>query len=305
MMLVFLISAAVTVFLLIAGVLVMVTGTDPVETRLAEVSAFSPTETGTSLMAAAPSTGLARVAAQVTSLFNPIRGLITGSDMDLAYKLTLAGFRKPEHVEIFTAVKLLLPVVGIVVGTFFSSNLIAAVAVGFLGGFFLPDLALSYLVTRRQTTIRLALPDALDLLVICMEAGLGIDQAMVRVGEEMAITAPSLAEEFQIINREQRAGKPRLDAWRSMAERLDIDFVRQFVTMLVQTERFGTPIAQALGVFADTLRAHRMQEAEEVAAKTGVKLLFPLVLFIFPSIFAVSLGPAIINLQKTFQELAK
>jgi tight adherence protein C len=305
MILVFLISAAVTVFLVIAAVLVMVTGSDPVETRLAEVSAFSPTEAGTSLMAATPSTGLARLAAQVTSLFNPIRGIITGSDQDLAYKLALAGFRKPEHVEIHTASKMLLPVVGIVVGTFFSSNLITAVAVGFLGGFFLPDLALSYLVTRRQTAIRLALPDALDLLVICMEAGLGIDQALVRVGEEMAITAPSLAEEFQIINREQRAGKPRLDAWRSMAERLDIDFVRQFVTMLVQTERFGTPIAQALGVFADTLRSHRMREAEEVAAKTGVKLLFPLVLFIFPSIFAVSLGPAIINLQKTFQDLAK
>ncbi|HEX3154181.1 MAG TPA: type II secretion system F family protein, partial [Candidatus Angelobacter sp.] len=135
--------------------------------------------------------------------------------------------------------------------------------------------------------------------------GLGIDQAMLRVGDEMAITAPSLAEEFQIVSREQRAGKPRLDAWRSMAERLDIEFVRQFVTMLVQTERFGTPVAQALGVFADTLRSRRMQAAEEVAAKTGVKLLFPLVLFIFPSIFVVSLGPAIINLHQMFADLAK
>src|SRR5207248_10076087 len=129
--------------------------------------------------------------------------------------------------------------------TFFGSNMIAAVMVGAFIGFFGTDLVLSYLVSRRQEKIRHALPDALDLLVICMEAGLGIDQAMVRVGEEMSLTAPSLAEEFQIINREQRAGKPRLDAWRSMAERLDIEFVRQFVTMLVQTERFGTPIAHA------------------------------------------------------------
>ncbi|HEX9254293.1 MAG TPA: type II secretion system F family protein [Candidatus Angelobacter sp.] len=303
-MLIFLISAAVTVFLLVIAVLVMLTGRDPVEARLIEVSAYTAPDAGT-LIAATPSTGLARVAAQITSLFKPFRGLVSGFDQDLAYKLTLAGFRKPEHVEIFTAAKLLLPIVGIVMGTFFASNMVTAVLVGAVAGFFLPDLVLSYLVTRRQTNIRIALPDALDLLVICMEAGLGIDQAMVRVGEEMAVTAPSLAEEFQIINREQRAGKPRLDAWRSMAERLDIEFVRQFVTMLVQTERFGTPIAHALGVFADTLRSRRMQSAEEVAAKTGVKLLFPLVLFIFPSIFVVSLGPAIINLQKMFQELAK
>jgi tight adherence protein C len=303
-MLIFLISAAVTIFLLFVAVLVLLPGTDPVEARLMEVSAYTAPDAGT-LIAATPSTGLARVAAQITSLFKPFRGLVSGFDQDLAYKLTLAGFRKPEHVEIFTAVKLLLPVVGIVVGTFFASNMITAVLVGAVAGFFLPDLVLSHLLTRRQTNIRAALPDALDLLVICMEAGLGIDQAMVRVSEEMALSAPSLAEEFQIVNREQRAGKPRLDAWRSMAERLDIEFVRQFVTMLVQTERFGTPIAHALGVFADTLRSRRMQAAEEAAAKTGVKLLFPLVLFIFPSIFVVSLGPAIINLQKMFQELAK
>ena len=303
-MIILLISAAVTVFLLVIAVLVMLTGSDPVEARLLEVSAFTAPEAGT-LIAATPSTGLARVAAQIMGFFNPFRGLVSGFDQDLAFKLTLAGFRKPEHVEIFTAVKLLLPIMGIVVGTFFASNMVIAVLVGGIAGFFLPDLVLSYLVTRRQNNIRMALPDALDLLVICMEAGLGIDQAMVRVGEEMAVTAPSLAEEFQIINREQRAGKPRLDAWRSMAERLDIEFVRQFVTMLVQTERFGTPIAHALGVFADTLRSRRMQSAEEVAAKTGVKLLFPLVLFIFPSIFVVSLGPAIINLQKMFQDLAK
>jgi tight adherence protein C len=304
MIFVLLISAAITVFLLVTVVIAMLTSTDPVEDRLMEVSALSAAPAGASLIAATPSTGLARVAAQFTSLFDPIRGLISGFDADLAYKLTLAGFRKPEHMEIYLAMKMLLPVVGIVAGSFFG-NLITAVLVGFAGGFFLPDLLLSYLVSRRQTSIQMALPDALDLLVICMEAGLGIDQAMVRVGEEMAITAPGLAEEFQIINREQRAGKPRLDAWRSMAERLDIEFVRQFVTMLVQTERFGTPIAHALGVFADTLRSRRTQAAEEVAAKTGVKLLFPLVFFIFPSIFVVTLVPAIIHIQKVFEEMAK
>jgi tight adherence protein C len=305
MILLFLVSAALTVFLLIAGAFILMLGKDPIEERLLEVSSFTPEKPDAPLMTATPSTGLARVASQFTGFVKPIRGIISGSDADMAYKLTLAGFRKPEHVEIFTATKMLMPVIGIVIGSFFSGNLITAVLVGAIGGFFLPDFLLSYLVTKRQTNIRVALPDALDLLVICMEAGLGIDQAMVRVGEEMATTAPSLAEEFQIINREQRAGKPRLDAWRSMAERLDIEFIRQFVTMLVQTERFGTPIANALGVFSDTLRARRMQAAEETAAKTGVKLLFPLVLFIFPSIFVVSLGPAIINLQRMFQDLTK
>lgn len=303
-MFVLLISAAISVFLLVAAVIVMLSGNDPVEERLMEVSVSSP-EVGQSLIAATPSTGLARVAAQITDLFKPVRGLVTGFDQDLAYKLTLAGFRKPEHVEIFTAAKLLLPLAGITAGSFFGSNMIAAVLFGAVGGFFLPDMVLSYLVSRRQTNIRLALPDALDLLVICMEAGLGIDQALVRVGEEMAVTAPALSEEFQIVNREQRAGKPRLDAWRSMAERLDIDFVRQFVAMLVQTERFGTPVAHALGVFADTLRSRRLQAAEEEAAKTGVKLLFPLVFFIFPSIFVVTALPALIHLKRVFQEFAK
>jgi tight adherence protein C len=199
---------------------------------------------------------------------------------------------------VYTAVKMLLPVIGIVAGTFFGSNMVAAMLVGAMAGFFGPDMVLSRLISRRQEKIRLALPDALDLLVICMESGLGIDQAMGRVGEEMRLTSPDLADEFQIINREQRAGKPRLDAWRSMAERVDIDFVRQFVSMLVQTERFGTPIANALGQFADTLRQRRTQAAEEMAAKAGVKLLFPLLIFIFPGIFVITLGPAIIAISK-------
>jgi tight adherence protein C len=207
-------------------------------------------------------------------------------------------------VEIFTAAKLLLPVAGIILGSFFSSNLLIAVAIGALVGFFVPDMILSYLMSRRQEEIRNALPNALDLLVICMEAGLGIDQAMVRVGEEMASSAPSLSDEFQIINREQRAGKPRLEAWRSMAERVDLQFVRQFVAMLVQTERFGTPIAHALGVFADSMRTRRTQAAEEEAAKTGVKLLFPLML-IFPSILVVTIGPAILSLLRTLEDLSK
>lgn len=304
-MLLFLISAAVTIFLLVVTVIVYLTAQDPTETRLMAISANASAISTTPLIKTVPTTAVGKVAAQVTGLFSPVRGFISGSDSDLEYKLTLAGFRKPEHLEVFTASKMILPLLGIVIGTFFSGNLIAAILVGALLGFFLPDLVLSRLVSRRQEQIRLTMPDALDLLVICMEAGLGIDQALVRVGDEISRTAPALAEEFQIINREQRAGKPRLDAWRSMAARVDLETIRQFVAMLVQTERFGTPIANALGVFADTLRTRRTQAAEESAAKAGVKLLFPLVFCIFPSIFVVSLGPAILSLEKMFQEIAK
>src|SRR5438876_4917843 len=303
MMLLFLISATITVFLLAAGLILLLGGDEPVDARLMEIAA-SPSSGTSSMGEDSSQSGLAQMATGISSIFKPVRGLITGSDEDLAYRLTLAGFRKPEHIEIYTALKMLLPVFAIAAGSFFS-NMFTAIVVGSLAGFFGPDLILSNLVSRRQDSIRRALPDALDLLVICMEAGLGIDQAMVRVGEEIRLTSPALADEFQIINREQRAGKPRLDAWRSMAERVDIDFVRQFVAMLVQTERFGTPIANALGQFSDTLRTRRTQAAEEVAAKAGVKLLIPLVLFIFPMIFVVALGPAIIALHKLFSETLK
>ena len=302
MMLLFLISATITVFLLAAGLILLLGGDEPVDARLMEIAA-SPSS-GTSSMGESSQSSLAQMATGISSIFKPVRGLITGSDEDLAYRLTLAGFRKPEHVEIYTALKMLLPVFAIAAGSFFS-NMFTAIVVGSLAGFFGPDLILSNLVSRRQDSIRRALPDALDLLVICMEAGLGIDQAMVRVGEEIKLTSPPLAEEFQIINREQRAGKPRLDAWRSMAGRIDIEFIRQFITMLVQTERFGTPVAQALSQFADAVRLRRTQVAEELAAKTGVRLLFPLILFIFPSIFVVTIVPAILSIVKMLSDLAK
>ncbi len=302
-MLLLLISITITVFLLTALLIMILSGKDSIDSRLTEISA--PPAPVLPAIDEAPTSGLAQVAAGVTSIFKPIRSVVSGSDEDMSYKLTLAGFRKAEHIEIFTATKMLLPVVAIIAASFFGENMMAAILVGVVLGFMAPDVVLTQLTSRRKEGIRRALPDALDLLVICMEAGLGIDQAMVRVGEEIRLTSPALADEFQIINREQRAGKPRLDAWRSMAERVDIDFVRQFVAMLVQTERFGTPIANALGQFSDTLRTRRTQVAEETAAKAGVKLLFPLVFFIFPSIFVVALGPAIIAMGKLFSDSVK
>src|SRR5262245_46970327 len=279
-MILFLISATVTVFVLSAAVILMMSRDESIDERLMEVAArqlVDPSLTESSKL------GIAGIAAGLTNLLKPIRSVISGTDEDMAYRLTLAGFRKAEHLEVYTALKMLLPVVGIVIGTFFGSNMIAAILVGAVAGFFGPDLVVTRLISARQESISRALPEALDLLVICMEAGLGIDQAMTRLADEIKMSSPQLAEELRTINREQRAGKRRLDAWRSMADRVDVGFVRQFVSMLVQTERFGTPIAHALGQFADSLRLRRTQEAAEIAAKTGAKLLFPLVVFIFPS----------------------
>jgi tight adherence protein C len=295
MTLLFLLSSAITVFLLAAVLIVMMGGSEA-DARLMEIAARSK-RVGVPAWADNQS-GLAQVAAILNGAVKPIRDLVSGSD-DMAYRLMLAGFRRAEHVEVYTAAKMLLPVIGIVIGTFFG-NMIVAILVGGIAGFFGPDLVVTHLISRRQENLNHAVPEALDLLVICMEAGLGIDQAMARVSDEIRLTSPPLAEEFQVISREQRAGKLRLDAWRSMAERVNLESVNQLVSMLVQTERFGTPIAHTLGQFADTLRMRRAQAAEEVAARSGAKLLFPLIFFIFPSIFVVTIGPAVLGFRKLF-----
>ena len=158
-----------------------------------------------------------------------------------------------------------------------------------------PNVFLSHKVRLRRQKIRRGIPDAIDLLVICVDAGLGLDQAMLHVAQEIGKRHPSLQQEFFRINREQRAGKQRLEAWQSMADRCQLPEVDGFVNMLGQTERFGTPIARALSDFGDGIRQKRRQRAEELAAKTTVKIIFPLVLCIFPSLFVVLLGPPAIK----------
>jgi len=237
---------------------------------------------------------------RVAGIAKPLRGLLgSPQDTELVRRLASAGYRKPSHADVFYLVKLLLPVLAALAATFIIKRdiffwVVILAAVGFL----LPDLWLLRAVAKRRECVRLSLPDALDLLVICLEAGLGLDQALVRVGQELRISHPELSDEFLLINLEQRAGKPRIDAWRNMADRTGVDTVRQFVQMLVQTERFGTPISRSLGTFADALRIRRRQQAEEMAAKTTIKLIPPLVLFIFPSLFIVLLGPAAITIAR-------
>jgi tight adherence protein C len=167
-------------------------------------------------------------------------------------------------------------------------------------GYLLPELWLMWRVQARQHRLRLALPDALDMLVICVEAGLGLDQAIMRVSQELRITHPQLSEELQLVNMEMRIGKTRLEAMRELARRTGVEDIKALVAMLIQTERFGTSIAQSLRVHSDDLRMKRRQRAEEMSAKTTVKMVPPLVFFIFPALMVVILGPAVITLMRQF-----
>ncbi len=208
-----------------------------------------------------------------------------------------AGIKSSQAVETYFAAQMLGPVIGILAGSFIPSNTLFWVMAFVVVGYMLPEFAVDRLIKKRRERIRKAIPDSIDLLVICVDAGLGLDQAMLRVGQELIVSHPEINEEFLQINREQRAGKPRIDAWRSMATRTKLPDIEAFVSMLVQTERFGTPIARALSAFADGMRLRRRQLAEERAAKTTVKMIFPLVIFIFPCMFIVLLGPAVLSIM--------
>jgi tight adherence protein C len=223
-------------------------------------------------------------------------------------RLIRAGFRKDEAVKFFYGTKVVVPVVLCAVALFSglassSPFMMCAVALGL--GYLAPDFWLGKKIKNRQKKIRLGLPDVLDLLVICVEAGLGLDQATGRAAKELNATHPMISDELEIVVLEQRAGRPRADAWRHMAERTDVDTVRNLVSMLVQSEQFGTSIAKTLRTHSDTLRTQRVQMVEEMAAKTTIKLIFPLVLFIFPCLFLVTLGPAMIIMSEQFKNFLK
>jgi len=172
-------------------------------------------------------------------------------------------------------------------------------------GYLLPTMALKRMAARRQHRIRLGLPDTLDLLVVSVEAGLGLDQAILRVSEELAFAHPDLSSEMRLINLELRAGKARAEALRNFADRTGVDDISSLVTMLVQTDKFGTSVAQSLRVHSDVMRTKRRQRAEEAAAKTGVKMVFPLVFCIFPAIWVVTIGPAAIKFVQVLFPMAQ
>ena len=166
-------------------------------------------------------------------------------------------------------------------------------------GFYAPELWVDMAISRRQQKIQDGFPDALDLMVVCVEAGMGLDQAIKRISDEMQTTHKTISHEFAKMNMEMRAGRSRRDAMRNLADRTGVADVNTLVTLLIQTDKFGTSIAQALRTLSSSMRIKRRQRAEELAMKLPVKLLFPLILFIFPSLFVIIIGPGAIQIYRT------
>ena len=217
--------------------------------------------------------------------------------------LMQAGYRSPEAPIIYRGIHvasmIVLPLVSIIVCSYLAvafSTLLMFAIVNFVCGFFLPPFFLKRSISKRQREVRWGLADALDLMVVSVEAGLGLNAAMMKVSSDLKDVHPAVAMEFELANLDIRVGRDRDEALRNLAERTGVDDLRSLVAMLIQTDKFGTSIAKGLRVFSDSLRTKRRQRAEQEAQKAAVKLLFPLACFLFPTLFIAILGPAALNL---------
>jgi len=230
----------------------------------------------------------------------------------LRVRLAEAGWRSADAVAIYLGCKCMFMAVlgvgtllvmlgrcGATQTTWLVGGLLAGV------GFYVPELALRFCRGRRQTAIFCGLPNALDLMVVCVEAGLGLDAAMRRVSDEMAEVCPEISDELRLANFGLQMGRPRREVLHNLGVRTGVDDVRSLAAILIQADRFGSSIAKALRVQSDSMRERRRQMAEERAAKTAVKLIFPLVLFIFPGIFVILVGPAAIQIGKGLMPMLK
>jgi tight adherence protein C len=246
-----------------------------------------------------PEKPVIKVKERLEQALDPLSKAIPLSPSDVSRTrawLIQAGLREPRHVTYYFGARLALAFVGLVGVIAFSgfNSLALLVCVPALG-FFIPRFILKRMIKDRQQRIRLALPDALDLTVICVEAGLALDQALMRVGKDLHHAHPDLSDEFHFVNLEMRAGKPRAEALRNLVDRTGVDDIRSLVGTLIQTDRFGTSVAQALRIHSDSLRTARRQRAEEQAAKTTIKMVPPLVIFILVPFLFVTVGPALIQ----------
>jgi len=240
-----------------------------------------------------------KVRERIEQALDPLSKAIPLSPSDVSRTrawLIQAGLRESRHVSYYFGSRIALAFLGLVGVIVFSGvdSVPLLVCVPALG-FFIPRFFLKRMIKDRQQRIRIALPDALDLTVICIEAGLALDQALMRVGQDLHHAHPDLSDEFHLVNLEMRAGKPRAEALRNMVDRTGVDDIRSLVGTLIQTDRFGTSIAQALRVHSDSLRTARRQRAEEQAAKTTIKMVPPLVIFILVPFLFVTVGPALIQ----------
>lgn len=223
----------------------------------------------------------------------------------LVQRLSEAGFRSEEAPAMFLSIKVVAAIIGLVLTggvTVFTHGFTQAIPLrAILGGgmaFFAPEMILDYLRSSRKKQITLGLPDCLDLLVVSVEAGLGLDQAMRKVAEEMKSSYRILAEEIQLCTLHLQMGKVRASVLQDLGQRTGVEDLRTLATLLIQADKFGSGVAQALRVQSDSMRIKRQQLAEEKAAKTAVKLIFPLVMFIFPGVFVVLVGPAAIQMAR-------
>ena len=269
-----------------------------IERRLGEIRGVP----ASSVSKPAPMTRLAEAMKRV-GRYAPAR---TAEASRLRARLMTAGYRGGEAIAVFTGIRLgcALAFFGVMAMPLFGRpNILLALGAAAIG-FLLPSMALARMAKRRQHRIRLSLPDALDLLVVSVEAGLGLDQAIQRVADELAFAHPELSDEMRLVNLELRAGKARSEALHNLGTRTGVDDLASLVAMLVQTDKFGTSVAQSLRVHSETLRTKRRQRAEEAAAKTGVKMVFPLVFCIFPAIWVVTIGPAAIKFVEVIFPMA-
>jgi tight adherence protein C len=300
----FAILAFVAIFVLVGSIGVLMFYREAALERISQV--INPQPKQKTLAETFQNTG-----SSIGNVVKRFENLMPKSDKEVSVirlRLTRAGYRNENAMKIFYGSKVLTPLLLATIAAVSGlANLapffvyLVALGVGFLA----PDFWLGKRITARQKKLTRGLPDVLDLLVICMEAGLSLDQATARSAEELSQSQPEICDELGIVVLEQRAGRARSEAWKNMAQRTGVECLRNLVSMLVQTEQFGTSIAKMLRVHADTLRVQRVQMIEEMAGKTSVKLVFPLVLFIFPALFLVTLGPAAIVMAESFSALTK
>ncbi|HWQ53142.1 MAG TPA: type II secretion system F family protein [Bryobacteraceae bacterium] len=287
------IIAFIAAFLLLASVGLLLFYRNAALQRLGAVVAERPTSPGP--LSALISTSGPDSMHTILAPFQNVLPRTEAEASQLQKRLVRAGYRSRSAVNMFYAAKVVVPLAlcaaALLTGLYQYVGAFIFLMCGGVG-FLLPDLWLGNRTDNRQLNIRLGLPEALDLMVICTEAGLGLDQCLLRVSQELKRSQPEISEEFSLVHLEQKAGHPRVDALKNLAERTDVDSVRALVQSLIQSDTFGTGIAKNMRVYSDTLRTQRRQKAEEQAAKTTIKLIFPLALFIFPTLFIVVLGPA-------------
>lgn len=296
--------AAVTVFVFSLGVSALVMGlADPMRRRLDRLADTHREDTSR--------------AQTIAAILQPLAAyVLPKKDWDrsqVSRQLVHAGFRAPGAVTVYYATRalllILLPVSVLLASRWLpevptAKIMFYAGVAAFLGSI-LPGAVLDRLVARRKRALRVAFPDALDLLVVCVESGLGLAPALQRVADELTVSHPELGAELTLVNTEIRAGVERPQALKNLADRTGLDDIRGLVALLVQTMRFGTSVADALRVYSEEFRDKRMQAAEEQAAKIGTKMIFPLVLCMFPAFFLVAIGPAVLRLIDVFGQMAR